>query len=655
MQMRLLIANRGEIAVRIARGARRVGVGTVAVYSDPDRTALHVGMCDAAVRIGPADAAASYLSVPALLDAAARSGATAVHPGYGFLAENAAFATAVLDAGLTWVGPHPAAIEAMGSKINARRVAREAGVPIIPGFSGSQSDRNLAAAAVRIGYPVMIKASAGGGGKGIRIASTEAEFAVRLHEAREEGRRAFGDDAMIVERFITRPRHIEVQVVGDRRGTVLHLGTRECSIQRRHQKVIEEAPAPWLPPETREGLHDAAVALARAIGYDNAGTVEFIVDAETGEFYFLEMNTRLQVEHPVTESVTGVDLVELQLIAASGRTLPMTQEDIVWSGHAMEARLNAEDPWQGFMPQTGTVSELEVPEGVRWDSGIARGSEVTPHYDSMVAKLIAHGRDRDTARQRLLSALDDLHVVGLRTNQAFLGWLLRHPAVVKGPVTTRFLDEEPLPDPPDEAAAARLVALAHLASIDAAAADGPWTASGAVRFTPHPAPRSVCLEGAGARHALSVGGFGGRYDVDGWTVTARRAGSDLLVDHDGTVERFRVSTEKGGLAVSFGGTSHSFRLVSREERWLGAADHDASGTGDLLAPFPGLVVSVDVEPGAEVHEGQTLVTLEAMKMLHTLSAAGHGVVEAVLVGPGTAVEQRATLVTFVPQETPEEE
>lgn len=654
MIRRLLIANRGEIAVRVAAGARRLGVETVAVYSDADRHALHVRSCDRALRIGPADPGSSYLSIPALLAAAASSGSDAVHPGYGFLAENAGFAEAVIAAGLTWVGPHPGAIRSMGSKINARGLAADAGVPVIPGYSESQDYDALAAAAERIGYPVMVKASAGGGGKGIRVVDDPSGFRAHLGDAREEARRSFGDDEMIVERFITRPRHVEVQVVGDRHGTLLHFGTRECSLQRRHQKVIEEAPAPWLPDDTRAGLHDAAVRLAVAIEYDNAGTIEFIVDDATGDFFFLEMNTRLQVEHPVTESVTGVDLVGLQLIAAAGGRLPLAQDDIAWTGHAIEARLNAEDPWQGFMPQTGTVTELDIPTGVRWDSGIDRGSEVTPHYDSMVAKLISHGPDRDVARGKLVAALEDLHVVGLRTNQALLRWLLTHPAVAGGPVTTRFLDEEPLPPPPDEALAARFAALALLAAGDGRSDPGPWTSTGGTRFTPHPSSRVICLEGVGGRHEQEIVGFGGSYLVDGEMMAVRQEGSHLEVEHDGTIDRMPFSDVGGEMAISHGGTSHSFRVVDREERWLTAADHDASSIRDLTSPFPGLVVTVHVGPGDEVHEGEPLVTLEAMKMLHVLVAAGHGVVDRVLAEPGSSTEQGASLVTFVPEHQPEE-
>ena len=460
---------------------------------------------------------------------------------------------------------------------------------------------------------------------------------------------------MIVERFITQPRHVEVQIVGDKHGTVLHFGTRECSIQRRHQKVIEEAPAPWLPDATRAGLHAAAVRLGEAIGYDNAGTVEFIVDDASGEFFFLEMNTRLQVEHPVTEMVTGVDLVALQLTVAAGGALPLTQDEISWSGHAMEARLNAEDPWQAFMPQTGRVAELDVPTGVRWDSGIAWGSVITPHYDSMVAKVIAHGPDRETARRRLLAAMDELHVVGLRTNQAMLRWLLAHHLVAAGPVTTRFLDEEPLPPRPDEEEAAFFAALAHLADRDAEASAGPWTAAGAARYTPHRSARVVCLEGIDGRHEFAVSGFGGSYEVEGRGMLVKRAGTQLVVEHDGTIDRLPVSALDTQIAIAHGGTSHSFRVISREERWLAGADHDASDASELVSPFPGLVVAVDVRRGDEVHEGQTLVTLEAMKMLHTLAAAGHGVVDRVLVEPGMAVEQGASLVTFEPQDRPEED
>ncbi|MFQ5558615.1 MAG: acetyl/propionyl/methylcrotonyl-CoA carboxylase subunit alpha, partial [Acidimicrobiales bacterium] len=379
--MRILVANRGEIARRIIRTAHRLGHETVAAHADPDASAPFVAEATRAVRLGPADLGESYLSSEALLEAASRTGATAVHPGYGFLSENAAFARAVESAGLVWIGPHPGAIELMGSKIEARRRAAEAGVPTIAGFDSSQDPTELVAAAERIGYPVLVKASAGGGGKGIRVARAPSELRTALAEAAAESMRSFGDDAVIVERLVEQPRHVEVQVVGDRHGGVIELGTRECSLQRRYQKLLEEAPAPNLADATRRGLRESAVALARSIGYDSAGTVEFIVDAESGEHFFLEMNTRLQVEHPVTEAVTGVDLVELMIRAAAGEPVASTGEPVTLRGHAFEVRINAEDPEAGFVPRTGTVSHLVVPDGVRWDSGIEIGTTVTPFYD----------------------------------------------------------------------------------------------------------------------------------------------------------------------------------------------------------------------------------------------------------------------------------
>ena len=421
--MRILIANRGEIARRIIRTARRLGHETVAVYGDPDRNAAHVQEADVSVRLGPASLTESYLSQERLLAAIRETGAHAVHPGYGFLAENAAFARAVVDAGAHWIGPHPEAVERMGSKIEARRIAADAGVPIIPGYDESQDAADLLAAAERIGYPVLVKAAAGGGGKGIRIVHSPDAFADALAEASSEAERNFGDGAMIVERYVQRPRHVEVQIVGDRHGNVVHLGTRECSVQRRYQKVLEEAPAPNLPDATRNGLHDAAVSLAKAMDYDSAGTVEFVVDDESGDFFFLEMNTRLQVEHPVTEEVTGLDIVEMMIRSAEGEPLAIAQPDVRFDGHAFECRINAENPADGFGPDIGTIERLHVgfdggplsqPSGrCRWDAAVRAGDEVTPFYDSMIAKLIVWDQDRpaalDTLRGWLVAAMNDLN------------------------------------------------------------------------------------------------------------------------------------------------------------------------------------------------------------------------------------------------------
>ena len=425
--MRILIANRGEIARRVIRTAKRLGHETVAVYADPDATAPFVADADHAVRIGPASLAESYLSSDQLLAACADTGADAVHPGYGFLSENADFAQAVLDAGLVWIGPRPGAIATMGSKIEARRLAAEARVPIIPGFSDSQEPDDLAAAAERIGYPVLVKAAAGGGGKGIRIAETPAHFAHALSEAVTEATRSFGDGRVIVERYITRPRHVEVQVVGDKHGTVIELGTRECSVQRRYQKLVEEAPAPNLPDSTETGLRTAALRLAESIGYDSTGTVEFVVDDETGDYFFLEMNTRLQVEHPVTEAITGLDLVELQIRAATSLPLGVAQDSVAFAGHAIEVRINAEDATNDFAPQIGQVTVLDVPDSVRWDAAIELGSTITPHYDPMIAKLIVHAATREAAIARLRDGLDRLLLGGIVTNGGFHRWLVDRP------------------------------------------------------------------------------------------------------------------------------------------------------------------------------------------------------------------------------------
>ncbi len=492
--MRILIANRGEIARRVIRTARRLGHDTVAVFADPDLDAPFVSDADVATRIGSADLADSYLSSSAILAAAERTGATAIHPGYGFLSENAEFARSVISAGLVWIGPRPEIIDQMGSKINARRLATSAEVAVIPGFDSDQNPARLAEAAAEIGFPVLVKAAAGGGGKGIRIVHEPKGFDAALAEAMAESSRSFGDDAMIVERYVQRPRHVEVQIVGDQHGNVIELGTRECSVQRRYQKVLEEAPAPNLPIDTRTGIRTAAADLARSIAYDSVGTVEFVVDAETGDYFFLEMNTRLQVEHPVTEFVTGLDLVELQLRSAFGEELALTQADIALSGHAFEARLNAEDPADGFAPQTGTVSHLVVPAGVRWDSGIEIGSEISPYYDPMIAKLVVTGVDRESARRRLARALDELLIGGLVTNAGFHRWLIDAEPVAEATVTTRFLDEVQIPDDPDASLAVSLAATAWTLAEAALVDPGPWGALSDFRVTPHRPDQPVLLE-----------------------------------------------------------------------------------------------------------------------------------------------------------------
>ncbi len=632
--MKILIANRGEIARRVMRTATRCGHETVAVFADPDAGAPFVADADEAVRIGPADLASSYLSTDAILAAAAATNAAAVHPGYGFLSENAAFARAVIDAGLIWIGPSPELIDQMGSKIEARRLAADAGVPIIPGFDDSQDPADLAAAAERIGFPVLIKAAAGGGGKGIRIVRSTDEFAPALAEATAEGARSFGDAAVIVERYIERPRHVEVQVLGDKRGNVIHLGTRECSVQRRYQKVLEEAPAPNLPDATRERLQSSAVELAASLGYDSAGTVEYVVDDATGEPYFLEMNTRLQVEHPVTEYITGLDLVELQIRVATGESLPLAQDDVAFTGHAFEARINAEDATNGFVPQTGTVTHLRVPRKVRWDAGIEEGSTISPHYDAMVAKLIVGAPDRTRALAGLRRALDEIVVGGLVTNTGFHRWLVDQAPVVEGRVTTRFLDETEIPPGPDVADAAAIAAVAWDAHKRSEATPNPWTSLGSYRTTPHENTRALPLRlvdravDADASATIEV------------APTARSAAEVAAASARPTEIRGSV------VAANVAGATYTFEVVRRTEHWAPDADAGHGSAGAITAPFPAVVAEVPVSPGDAVGGGDVVVVIEAMKMLHSLKAAGPGVVGEVRVAPGDNVETNQILITF---------
>ncbi len=629
--MRILIANRGEIARRVIRTAHRLGHQTVAVYADPDASAPFVAEATMSARLGPAALDESYLSVPRLLDAARTTGADAVHPGYGFLSENADFARAVSDAGLTWIGPRPDVIELMGSKIAARRQASAAGVPIIAGFDRSQNDDDLASAADDIGYPVLIKAAAGGGGKGIRIALDPSEFGAALAEARAESARSFGDDAVIVERYITRPRHVEVQVIGDRHGNAIDLGTRECSVQRRYQKVLEEAPAPNLAAATTTTLRETARALAQSIGYDSVGTVEFVVDDETGDGFFLEMNTRLQVEHPVTELITGLDLVELQLAVAEGQPIPLSQDDVTFSGHAFEARINAEDADAGFAPQIGRIDAIVAPEWVRWDSGVEAGSEISPHYDSMVAKLVVGGPERDIARRRLARALDELVVAGPVTTAGFHRWLIDQPPIVAGRVTTRFLDETDIAPRPPASSAAEAAAMVWR---DAAPpGSGPWHAQSALRFTPHrPSLPTMLID----RHT------GDRHEVTPTTAA---------VDVEGTAaapSAHWVDREAAVVAVNVGGHHLTFDVPTRTEVWGATASGDHGSAAALVAPFPAVVNAVLAQPGDRVEGGDPVVVIEAMKMLHTLAAPTNTVIDAVLVSPGDTVASGDTLVTFEP-------
>ncbi|MGI9622434.1 MAG: acetyl/propionyl/methylcrotonyl-CoA carboxylase subunit alpha [Acidimicrobiales bacterium] len=629
--MRILVANRGEIARRVLHTAHKLGHETVAVYAEPDKSSPHVAEATTSVNIGPAALAESYLSAERILDAAVQTSADAVHPGYGFLSENAAFADAVASSGLIWIGPHPGAVTQMGSKIEARRLAIAAGVPVIPGYDASQDPDDLERAATEIGYPILLKASGGGGGKGIRIARDPTEFVTALTEASAEAKRSFGDDAMIVERFIERPRHIEVQLVGDKQGNVIHLGTRECSVQRRYQKLLEEAPAPNLDDDVRNKLHAAAVGLADSIGYDSAGTVEFIVDADDpSNFFFLEMNTRLQVEHPTTEMVTGLDLVALQLAAAQGLALPVGQDDVAIDGHAIEARINAEDPKKGFAPQVGTITDLIVPSAARWDSGIEVGSEVSPHYDPMIAKLIVWGADREAARTSLANAIDELLVGGIVTNAGFHRWLIEQPVFSNGAITTRFLDETDVSASlPDAQPAASAAARAWWSAIDLSASPSPWRKLGGRHFTPHIRDRALILE-----------------HLDGETFEVRQ--SETQSADEPTVAAAAIDAAR--VVVNLSGQSHTFDVISRSDHWSPDAPGGHGRANVVAAPFPAVIAEVAVQPGSEVQGGDTVVVIEAMKMLHTLSATGPGTVAEVRISAGDQVASGQVLVTF---DTPE--
>ena len=640
--MRILIANRGEIARRIIRTAHRLGHETVAVYAEPDVDAPFVGEATMAVAIGPASLADSYLSGERILAAAAASAATAVHPGYGFLAENAMFAQSCIDQGLIWIGPHPQAIASMGSKIEARAIAERAGVPTIPGWSESQDSGELAQAAAQIGFPVLVKASAGGGGKGIRIAHASTEFANALSEASAEAQHAFGDGSVIVERYVQRPRHIEVQIVGDKHGATAELGTRECSVQRRYQKLLEEAPAPNLTPETRRAIRDSAQAIAKTMGYDSAGTVEFIVDDETGDHFFLEVNTRLQVEHPVTEAITGVDLVELMIRVAAGEPLPLDPEHLRFHGHAIEVRIVAEDTSNGFAPQIGTVHQVQVPDDVRWDSAIESGSEISPHYDSMIAKLIVHGSTRDEALAKMRRALDHLIIDGVVTTAGFHRWLLDQEPVVAGRVTTRFLDETTLPQRPDDelstALAAGAIAWAQ-ATDDGCDHSSPWMGS-SFSVTPHEMKRNL-----------------GLVDADGEVYEIALTANDLQGKQ---LPPVAVDQRSRRVAVNEAGHTYSFSVPNRTERWAPSAATRKSSGDALVAPFPAVVNEVTVTPGDEVEGDQVLVVIEAMKMLHSLRATGASTIAEVRVAAGDQIATGDVLVTFVndtsstdSQETPQ--
>ncbi len=661
---KILIANRGEIACRVARTARRMGIRTVAVYSDADVDALHVAACDDAYRLGPPPPRDSYLNGAAIIAIAKASGAQAIHPGYGFLSENEGFATACARAGIVFVGPPPAAIAAMGSKSAAKNIMGKAKVPLVPGYHGDDQDpRLLAREAAAIGYPVLIKATAGGGGKGMKVVERAADFAAALASARREAKSGFGDDRVLLEKYLTAPRHIEIQVFADTHGSAVYLFERDCSVQRRHQKVLEEAPAPAMKPEHRRAMGEAAVAAAKAIGYVGAGTVEFIAAdsfARDGAFYFMEMNTRLQVEHPVTEMITGEDLVEWQLRVAAGEPLPKRQDELRLSGHAIEARIYAEDPERGFLPSIGTLAHLRAPTpgpAVRVDTGVRAGDEISPFYDPMIAKLVVLGEDRPAALSRLAEALAEYEIAGVATNVAFLRRVIAHPAFASGNVDTGLIARNhaalfpaATPAPAEALLAAALAEVRALAAARGSAAGtsddphspwhvvDPWWVNSALHAVP------LTLADGDARHVISV-----RRDGDAWRVSlpsgeiaARVTGRDgrLVIATPG--EEYVATVVRLGEErhVFCRGEQRKFLLVDP----LAHAGEEEPHGGHLMAPMSGTVVAVMVKAGDKVAKGAPLMILEAMKMEHTIAAPAAGTVIAVNFGAGDRVKEGAGLV-----------
>lgn len=626
----LLIANRGEIACRVIRTARELGIRTIAVYSDADANAPHVQLADDAVRIGPAPANESYLIGANIISAARQTGAEAIHPGYGFLSENAAFAQAVMDAGLIWVGPNPDSINAMGLKDAAKKLMQDAGVPTTPGYLGEdQSPDKLKAEADKIGYPVLIKAVAGGGGKGMRKVEAEGDFLDALASCQREAISSFGDDRVLLEKWITNPRHIEVQIFGDTHGNVVHLFERDCTLQRRHQKVIEEAPAPGMSEDAREAICAAAVRAAKAVNYVGAGTVEFIADG-SGQLsadttWFMEMNTRLQVEHPVTELITGVDLVEWQLLVASGEPLPLAQEELYIDGWAMEARLYAENPETGFLPSTGAIEILELPEEIRVDTGVEEGSTVSPFYDPMIAKLISFGETRDDARLDLAEACDGVITWPVHNNAGFLARLLREPAFANAEVTTGFIDAnaERLTTRPEASEGALGMAASLLASEfdtedDEITIAQPWSQLGGLRLN---AP----------------------LDTESWFEVDGNIRAVDMASGEGEPDNLVLSGREAILAEQ--GWPHLIRWP-QYEAGAGASASD----GAITSPMPGKVIGLFIAEGDTVKEGQKIVTLEAMKMEHSLNAPFDGVIESVSVSAGAQVNEGDLLVSITKQD-----
>jgi 3-methylcrotonyl-CoA carboxylase alpha subunit len=664
MFTKILIANRGEIACRVIRTARKMGIATVAVYSDADATARHVRLADEAVHIGPAEARESYLAGAKIIAAAKAAGAQAVHPGYGFLSENEAFAESCAAQGLVFIGPPAAAIRAMGSKSAAKTLMARAGVPLTPGYHGDEQDpKFLAREAARIGYPVLIKASAGGGGKGMRRVDRGEDFEAALASCRREASKAFGDDRVLVEQYVLKPRHIEIQVFADTFGECVHLFERDCSVQRRHQKVLEEAPAPGMTAERRAAMGRAAVEAAKAVGYVGAGTVEFIAPPD-GRFYFMEMNTRLQVEHPVTEMITGLDLVEWQLRVAFGERLPKRQDELVLAGHAIEARIYAEDPQRGFLPSTGRLAYLVPPREsvhVRVDTGVEEGDSITPYYDPMIAKLIVHDDDRAQALTRMRDALASYRIVGVANNVEFLGRLVATPSFANADLDTALIEREHaalFAAPASAGGDAWLVAAlaeverdakaAHEAAARAPDAGSPWRTLDGWRLNGRAARRMIFRLGDDSHEVDALAGAGG-----GWTLfldgvahaaSAHAHGHGLLT---ATIGDRRVAASVVALGdrrhVFVGGRAHALQFV--DALGVVGAEHEEEGSG-LVSPMPGKVIAFVAAAGVAVEKGAPLLVLEAMKMEHTISAPRAGTVKRFCFAVGDQVAEGVALVEF---------
>jgi 3-methylcrotonyl-CoA carboxylase alpha subunit len=662
----LLIANRGEIACRIIRTCRRLGIRPIAIFSEADANALHVESTDDRRCVGGAEASASYLNAEAIVEAAIATAAEAIHPGYGFLAESTVLPELCAKHELVWVGPSASCIAQMGSKAEAKRIARDAGVACVPGYDGDDQDPGrLLDEARAIGFPVAIKANAGGGGRGMRRVEDAASFLRALELAKREALAAFGDDSVLIEKFVARPRHIEVQIAGDRHGNLIHLFERECSIQRNFQKLVEEAPAAFLDPATRETLFDAALRLGRAIGYDSLGTVEFLIDADGGDPWFLEMNTRLQVEHPVTEMITGLDLVEMQIRVASGERLPFMQKEVRSRGAAIEVRINAEDPARDYRPGVGRIEAYSEPdgEGVRVDSGIRSGSEVTHHYDSMLAKLIASGPDRESAVRRLCAAIERFVILGVSTNQAFLRNLVGHPALTARPLTTKYIGEifprgwkRAEPEEWIYAGAAAALLMGRRRDIGAGEPRNPWINLTGFRVTGRagrPGRAKLMVEVAGAPPRVltllpSADGFVAESDGNSNQIAIRSVPGGFVAIHDGSIDECVAHVSDNRVSIFCSGETENFTIAPIAHALAGTAKANHPIESHVVSAMPGRIISIEISVGQAVRKGDTVIVMEAMKLILSLVAPRDGTVSAINCTAGQTVAGGVRLIEFAP-------